>query len=292
MSKYRIKVSFDGENFFWIVIDNGKLIKDPTKEDLKETKLKFYNKTNICDKCREELKIEYKELIDKSILYPGNAVHNIDEKGNRTEEWVCLKHYGRNYNIYDPDSWNNIKKSLRDRRTGNLRDSDNILGDNSEDLTEKWLGAERLSVKYDIYASLPLDHGPVTKHINVKIGNKLVDLYGKIPQTKASTISIVIKDGVYDTYEYEMWHHALYMEHDKTFDILIFYCFNEEGKTIERIYIIPYSEILKRKSIGIYKNVKNCSIRWYEKYLMEDEKELKFVNKILSDIIKMRRIYI
>lgn len=55
MSKHRISVSIDGKNFFWIVVDNGKFIRNPTKEDRMGTKLKCYNKTNICSICRKEL---------------------------------------------------------------------------------------------------------------------------------------------------------------------------------------------------------------------------------------------
>lgn len=74
MSKYRLSVSFDETNFFWIIIENGKIIsRNPTKEDLMGTKLKSYNKTNICSVCIEENKNNGKELTDKSILYPGNA---------------------------------------------------------------------------------------------------------------------------------------------------------------------------------------------------------------------------
>lgn len=52
MAKYKISVSIDEKNFFWIVVDNGKLIKNPSEGDLKNAMLKSYNKTNICTKCR------------------------------------------------------------------------------------------------------------------------------------------------------------------------------------------------------------------------------------------------
>ncbi len=68
MSRYRISVSIDEKNFFWIVVDNGKFIRNPIKEDLKGTKLKSYSKTNICSKCREENRIT-----DNIILYAKNV---------------------------------------------------------------------------------------------------------------------------------------------------------------------------------------------------------------------------
>ena len=103
MAKYKIRVSFDEMNFFWIVVDNGRLIRNPTKEDLKDAKdyLKgksiSYNKTNICDKCREENKKYGRELTDKNILYPKNAYHELDQKGHRTKRWLCKNCYNKDW---------------------------------------------------------------------------------------------------------------------------------------------------------------------------------------------------
>ena len=47
MAKYRISISMDGTNYFWVVDNNGKLIRNPNKEDLMGTKLRSYNKTNV-----------------------------------------------------------------------------------------------------------------------------------------------------------------------------------------------------------------------------------------------------
>lgn len=174
-TKNRIHVSFDGINFFWTVYEstNGKLIMNPTKDDLYETKLKTYNSTNVCSICREEWEKEGNELTDKSILRPKNARRF--DIGN-IEIWVCESHSGR-YRQKLPNSQNNIKKSLADCRTGNSTDHTKILGNNCEKLTEKWLGAGRLSAKYDNYSNLPLDHDPVPNGVTVEIGRKLVDVW-------------------------------------------------------------------------------------------------------------------
>jgi hypothetical protein len=37
MSKYRISVSTDGENFFWVVIDKERFIRNPTTDNRIET---------------------------------------------------------------------------------------------------------------------------------------------------------------------------------------------------------------------------------------------------------------
>ena len=68
MIKYKIKVSIDEKNnSFWIVVDDGRFIRNPTQDDLKCAKITYYSKDNICPRCREE-----NTITDKSILYPKN----------------------------------------------------------------------------------------------------------------------------------------------------------------------------------------------------------------------------
>lgn len=84
MAKHKISVSFDEKSYFWIVVDNGKFIRNPTEDDLRDAKLKEYNKTNICEICRM-----VNNIIDKSILYPKNARQfNINGKN----VWCCERH--------------------------------------------------------------------------------------------------------------------------------------------------------------------------------------------------------
>ena len=87
MSKYRISVT-DEEKNFWIVVDKGIIIKNPTKNDLSGTKIVSYTKTNICHICRQEKEMFKKELTEQSILYPGNACHIKNQV-------VCHRHWGR-----------------------------------------------------------------------------------------------------------------------------------------------------------------------------------------------------
>lgn len=72
------------------------------------------------------------------------------------------------------------------------------------------------------------------------------------------------------------------------FNTLILYCFNKDGKTIERIYTIPKKECLDRTTIGIYKNPTNNFgrpiIPWYEQYRISDEDIIKKVNNIWKKI--------
>lgn len=280
MSKSRIKVSFDNREFFWIVADNySKIIKNPTKEELYGTKLKFYNDKNVCPICLKEKEDYGIELTDKSILYPGNVLHDTDENGDKTEEYICKRHGLRDYNRYDPNSWNNLLKSMTDRRTDNLKDSRNILADNCEDLTSRFFGAKRLSIEYNKYSQLPLDHLPIPNGISIKIGDTLVDLSGKVPQTKGATYNS----------KNRMWSQNWANEYGKAFDYLIFYCVSKNGKVIERIYIFPKEEVEKRTGIGIFKNPTdshgNTMIPWYEQYTVIDENVLRNVNEIWIQIL-------
>ena len=139
MTKSRIYVKIDDQKF-WVVVDNGRLIRNPNKEDLIGTKLRSYSLTNICPECRE-----VNNITDKSILYPGNVRRTTDENGNKIEEWLCLTH---GYNTYDkncPNSRRNVLRLLASRRTGNLAEPRHILGDKCQKLTHIWLGAEDLN---------------------------------------------------------------------------------------------------------------------------------------------------
>ena len=99
---------------------------------------------------------------------------------------------------------------------------------------------------------------------------------GMVPQTK----------GRYYSQEYGYWNTDTSTEYDKKFDILIFYCISEDGKTIDRIYVIPKKEIIKSKNITIYKNIEiwRNSVIPYEKYQVTEE-ELKKNNDIWRKIM-------
>lgn len=96
----------DRNNFFWIIVENGKIINNyPTKEDLSKAKVKYYNRTNICHMCREE-----GDITDKSILYPYNAYREKDKDRKEIGEWICRRHYMKDWRLYDP---NDISRNTR-----------------------------------------------------------------------------------------------------------------------------------------------------------------------------------
>jgi hypothetical protein len=69
----------------------------------------------------------------------------------------------------------------------------------------------------------------------------------------------------------------------KEFDYMILYCTNKDRNTIERVYIIPKSEIINT-GIAIYKNTTRG---WYNRYRV-DEETVRNVDKIYKDIVSKR----
>ena len=53
----------------------------------------------------------------------------------------------------------------------------------------------------------------------------------------------------------------------------------------QRIYKIPWKEIIERKSMSIYKNLVYKGCGWYEEYRVADKDELKNANDIWKKII-------
>ena len=117
MTKFKIRVSFDEKNFFWIIVENGKIVNmNPTKEDLADIKLRSYNKTNTFDRCKEEYERNGKELTDNNILYPGKIYREKDKDG----KWIGIYDCKNCYEKYDPNSSRNKLKLEADCRNNNL----------------------------------------------------------------------------------------------------------------------------------------------------------------------------
>ncbi len=262
MSIYKIHVSTDEKNFFWIIVKNGKMInKNPTREELcKITKTISYNETNICHICREE-----NIITDKSILYPGNALREKDKYGNKTEERVCNNHWNRDYQRYDHNSRNNVIKLVADTRTGNLRpDSESAKGDKYVELACKLYGWENLNKKNDNYSTgTPID---------------CLDKIGLYYQVRGRSLKILVT--YVSTKREYIYHEGWKLSHFenewlKKYESMICFCFSKDGKIIERIYIFPSWIIIEKNDISIYKN--NVA-GWYEKYRVKDEKEINRAN--------------
>lgn len=266
--KYRISVSFDEKNFFDVVVDHGKLIKNPTKEDLYRSKFRSYNPTNVCPICRYEHEKEGKELINKSILYPSNACHEKDKNGKETGEWICFNHWGRYYEKHGPNSWTNIQKPLGDRRIDNLNpNSPQAKGDKGEDLLCEWKGYTNLNKKLDNY---------VTRR------DCLDEKTGEYYQTKIA----------YYNSEYRQWYQDFTnlqrsIKEGFRFKNLFLFCISKDGNRVEIAFDIPEKEVIKRSCISVIKNPSRGT--WYEKYRNKDQEELKIINEIWKKVIERRK---
>lgn len=211
----------------------------------------YYNRTNTCDKCRKDFKI-----------VSGHPEREYDKEHNWTGNWLCSICKAADRRKL-PDSWENLRKSLAGRRTGYININTACgRGSRYEKLTCQWrsmvstISVKNLNIENNNYNS-PLDHSP-----DSELG---------IIQTKGAIYNIGL----------QRWNNGgIGNEHGKDFDNLIFYCIGEYG--VERIYIFPKIEIIKRTSIGIYKYCNG----WYEKYRIKDEKILDQVNKLWQDIIR------
>lgn len=260
MKYYKDHRIIDGKSRQVIIDETGKIInRNPSKDELKGLEKEIvkdcrfrkesYNDTNTCDRCGINF--------DKA---PGHPLREHNEDGNWTGGWICYKCWKRDYDkIYEGDPGD-------------------ILGDNCEELTHKWLGAKRLSVEYDNYSKLPLDHLPIPDGVSIKIGDKLVDLSGKIVQTKGAT---------FDQYS-KRWNFDMKNEIAKEFDYEICYCASGDGETIKRTYIISSWELLKFGSnLKIYEDWSKCYrlsiFESIEKYRISNELN-NHVNNIFQTI--------
>lgn len=231
----------------------------------------YYNITNTCDRCREN-------GIDTKLI-PGKAYKEYNKERHWTGRYLCnscwyITDYGKR-----PDSHNNLKKALTNRRTGN-QDTNSVQekGDNFQELTCIWRSTvssiivKDLNIENDNYSrGSPIDHSP------------------------DSELGIIQTKGRFYDPRNGCWTTDFIREWDKEFDYVIFYCANNDGSIIERIYIIPKEEVIKTQSIGIFKKP-TCGrygspfTPWYEQYRVKDEKVLETVNEIWKQIIKRIRI--
>lgn len=218
-----------------------------------------YNDTNTCDKIH---KVGFSwRRCGKD--FHGSALKEYDNNRKWTGNWICKQCYDK----YDLNSWCKMRKSLRGRRTGYLNPSSpQEKGDKAQKLSCTWLGIEDLNIVNDNYM-WPIDHS----------NHKLLGII----QTTSKW---------YDSYNQNWVFGNTIRDSHKDFDNMICYCISKDGKIIERIYIFPKEEIIKRSGISISKSPKDrwggIKIPWYDKYRVKDEDVLKKVNDIWKKIIE------
>lgn len=229
---------------------------------------KHYNSKNACHRCIEDGK-----TIEESQLSEGYTYRENDKDGRKTGEWICSSHWHKDYNKYNSDSINNIQKSLRNSRTGNIDPNSTISeGNITQKLVHELYGWIDLNKENDNYNS-PIDF--------------LDGMTGLLYQ---------IQGRRYNS-EYRTWNFT-HLENDwyKQYKDMILFCKSKDGKIIEDIYKIPFDDEIKKKikSITIVKNPMNTRgtrsiVPWYRKYRTRYSDELKKANEILKKIIEERR---
>ncbi len=257
----------------WIYLDeNYNKIGTPTKEQRKLSVItkgiRHYNDTNTCTNIKET------GTVCGNRLEPAIAYKEKNEEGKWTGRWICINCWKKYYNKR-PNCGNNIMRELAGFRTGYQDpNSNSAKGRNYEKLTCIWLKVDNLNIKYD-NCEVPIDHSPISEKTIISIGGKYIDLIGMIPQTQGR---------LYRSF-YKYWSFSgLEREWNKKFDIMIYYCLSKDGKTVERIYILPKEEIIRRKGICIVKNPTdphgNSKSSWYDDYRVADENTIRQVNNI------------
>lgn len=235
---YKSHRIIDGKPKLVIVDENGNIVnKNPSKEQLrltsKDDKIYFkksvtrrvyYNKTNTCDRIKDNGHRCGNELI------PTHAYQKYDKEGNWTGEWICR---------------NCRQKELADCRNNNLDPrSAHGIGFICEQITCKTRGVDNLNILYDNF-NTPIDHNR-----DPELG---------IIQTKGAIYNASNRD----------WCIYVKREQEKEFNYMIVICMSKDMKNVERVYIFPKKEILKRNSIRIYKNSSRGT--YYEKYKVDEK---------------------
>lgn len=233
-----------------IVDETGSIVnKNPSKEELEGLREEVYiKKVKVCCNC-------------------GSHGTYVDPRGykvwhqHKCQKMTCTKYLCNNcYQRYDPSSTNNIIKSLANIRTGNQDPNHSgTKADKSQELACELYGWIDLNKENDNHIS-PLDC------VDLRTG-----LYHQV-------------QGRCYNYEIGYWPFGnLEREWKKKFEDMVCFCFNEDWKIVERIYKFLREEIMRVKSISVYKNPSR-GVQWYEKYRVEDKDELDEANKKWKDI--------
>lgn len=215
----------------------------------------YYNRTNTCDECKTNK------------LTPGNTFREYGKNDNWTGKWLCRDCWWKNDYKNRSDSYNNIRKEIADFRLNNL-DPNSTTGKGYifEQITCKARGIDNLNIENDNFSS-KLDHTRDSK-------------YG-ILQSKGATYSP----------KYDRWHNgSMINEYGKEFDYIIFYCMDIYMKNVERVYIFPRGEIIKRSSVTVHKNPSRGG-QWYEKYRVDEKLYNDAYHNLDDDDLKGLRNY-
>lgn len=230
-----------------------------------------YNDENRCEFIEEN-----KERCQEK-LSPKNARYfKVDKK----DTWFCDKHGKIYYQRYNPNSTNNIMKSMASIRIGNIdQNSQAAKGESDVEIVCELYGWKDLNKKYDNYGT-PIDC------LDEKTG-----YFYQVRGASLGTLATYLTNEGEEKCTYGWSFSSLEREWKKKYKSMILVCKNKNGKIVERIYKIPSNEIYDgvgrwKKGIGIVKSPRDkyggSKIPWYEKYIVGDIEELIEANSILE----------
>lgn len=207
---------------------------------------RYYNPTNSCDRCRIKFELVY-----------GHPYREYNKEGNWTGKMICAKCYQE-----EPYSSHGKMKLIANIRTGNLDPTcTTYKGQMFEAITCKTRGVKNLNIENDNFRSL-IDH------------------------SRDSELGIIQSKGTIYIPRYRHWARNWSNEHYKDFDNLIFYCMDQYMINIERIYVFPWHEVLKRTGITIYKNDNN---HWYDEYRVDEKPYNDAYHNLNGEDLKFRK---
>ena len=261
--KYYKSYRFIEEKVRLVVTDEyNNIIKNPTKEQIENAK--FDNRMNYRG-------VDHKDTIcclcgtnETYIKKDGNPDWRPYKGLDYKEEWngksyTCKKCYGRIVQNL-PDSQNNIRKRLANSRNKQLDpDSGPGKGFIGEQIVANTLGIKNCNLDRDNF-------------------NYQIDLYDDIKYKKIQVkYTALNRDGEWFVQNYD----------GNYFDHLFIVCMSKDYKKVERVYIIPWCEAIKRKSITIIEKMKKT---WYNLYMV-DEKPYNdtYCNMNLDDCPVLRK---
>lgn len=172
-----------------------------------------------------------------------NWLRNYDEKGQwDRKSYLCTYCYDKRRQSL-PDSQNNLMKSIANCRTGNVSIYDEkgkgIIG---QAVAAKTLKIEDLNIKMDnfIYA---IDLGRHCEHGYIEVKTR------------------TLKNGKWSIRSYQM----------RDFDNILILCMDtyEPWKDVERVYIIPWAEAIKRSGLTIVRDPSRDV--WYYEFRVDEK---------------------
>lgn len=230
MIYYKSARYIDGKTRIVITDENGNIVdRNPTKERIKSA---------IPDKKRES-KAELENRIcivcgsKDTNIYKGKYrwIRDRDDKGNWTGKYICFNCYGKNRQKNDLNSQQNIIKSIRNPRTGNIKkDSEQGMVFITQAVVAKVNNIEDLNIKMDAY----------NYHIDM-----YNDIYGRI--------NVEYSSFRYPYYEGWMFNaRRVNIIKNENYDTYILLCLSGDKRSIQRVCIIPnVGEIKELWTIGI-----------------------------------------